>query len=149
MGFRVLAYKCVLVSMEETSKSTGKKGRSRIRVTIFQPPCVCIADGNCLSSVDDRSPSHTIQPCRDQPDAQEVADLRCRRDVLRSLRFLLETEGFDVRTFRSGSALLGSSTRHSADCLVMDYKMAGIDGLELAQRLRGIDLNTPIVSTPE
>jgi two-component system response regulator FixJ len=66
-------------------------------------------------------------------------------DVLRSLRFLLETEGFDVRTFRSGTALLGSSTRHSADCLVVDYKMAGIDGLELAQRLQGLDVNTPIV----
>jgi FixJ family two-component response regulator len=66
-------------------------------------------------------------------------------DVLRSLRFLLETEGFDVRTFLSGSALLGSSTRDNADCLVVDYKMAGIDGLVLAQRLRGIDVNTPIV----
>ncbi len=66
-------------------------------------------------------------------------------DVLRSLRFLLETEGFEVRTFRNGSALLGSSTRHGADCLVVDYKMAGIDGLELAQRLRGIDVSTPIV----
>jgi two-component system response regulator FixJ len=66
-------------------------------------------------------------------------------DVLTSLRFLLETEGFDVCTFRSGSALLGSSTRHGADCLVVDYKMAGIDGLELAQRLRGLDVNTPIV----
>jgi two-component system response regulator FixJ len=66
-------------------------------------------------------------------------------DVLRSLRFLLETEGFDVRTFRSGSALLGSSTRHSADCLVVDYKMAGIDGLDLAQRLRGLNVSTPIV----
>ena len=66
-------------------------------------------------------------------------------DVLRSLRFLLETEGFDVRTFRSGSALLGSSTRQGADCLVVDYKMAGIDGLELAQKLRGLDVSTPIV----
>ena len=27
-------------------------------------------------------------------------------DVLGSLRFLLETDGFDVRTFRSGAALL-------------------------------------------
>jgi FixJ family two-component response regulator len=61
-------------------------------------------------------------------------------DVLRSLRFLLETEGFDVRTFRSGSALLGSSTREGADCLVVDYKMAGIDGLELAETLRGLVL---------
>jgi FixJ family two-component response regulator len=66
-------------------------------------------------------------------------------DVLTSLRFLLETEGFEVRTFRSGSALLGSSTRNRADCLVLDYKMAGIDGLELASRLRHLDVNTPIV----
>ena len=53
-------------------------------------------------------------------------------DVRTSLRFLLETEGFDVRTFRSGVALLGSSTRNRADCLVVDYKMAELDGLELA-----------------
>ena len=45
-------------------------------------------------------------------------------DVRTSLRFLLETEGFEVRTFRSGSALLGSATRNHADCLVVDYKMA-------------------------
>jgi two-component system response regulator FixJ len=66
-------------------------------------------------------------------------------DVLTSLRFLLETEGFDVRTFRSGSALLNSSFRRDADCLIVDYKMAGIDGLDLAQRLRGLDVSTPIV----
>jgi two-component system response regulator FixJ len=66
-------------------------------------------------------------------------------DVRNSLRFLLETEGFDVRTFRSGSALLGSSARDRADCLIVDYKMAGIDGLELAGRLRSLEISTPIV----
>jgi FixJ family two-component response regulator len=66
-------------------------------------------------------------------------------DVLKSLRFLLETEGFDVRTFRSATALLGSSTRHGADCLIVDYKMAGIDGLQLAQRLHDLGIGTPIV----
>lgn len=66
-------------------------------------------------------------------------------DVLKSLRFLLETEGFDVRTFRSGSALLASPTRQDADCLIVDYKMAGIDGLELAHRLHGLDVSTPII----
>jgi two-component system, LuxR family, response regulator FixJ len=66
-------------------------------------------------------------------------------DVLSSLRFLLEAEDFDVRTFRSGSALLWSSARDGADCLVVDYKMAGIDGLELASRLRGMGVCTPIV----
>src|SRR6185503_17199763 len=66
-------------------------------------------------------------------------------DVRTSLRFLLETEGFDVRTFRSGSALLGSSTRNRADCLVIDYKMAELDGLELVQRLRRLQVSTPII----
>ncbi len=66
-------------------------------------------------------------------------------DVLSSLRFLLEAEGFDVRTFRSGSALLWSSARDGADCLIVDYKMAGIDGLELANRLRGVEVSTPII----
>ena len=66
-------------------------------------------------------------------------------DVRTSLRFLLETEGFEVCTFRSGSALLGSPTRQDADCLVVDYKMAGIDGLELAERLRSLDVSAPIV----
>jgi FixJ family two-component response regulator len=66
-------------------------------------------------------------------------------DVRTSLRFLLETEGFDVRTFRSGVALLGSATRNRADCLVVDYKMAELDGLELALRLRRLDVSTPII----
>jgi FixJ family two-component response regulator len=66
-------------------------------------------------------------------------------DVRTSLRFLLETEGFDVRTFRSGAALLGSSSRNRADCLVVDYKMTELDGLELAIRLRRLQVLTPIV----
>jgi len=66
-------------------------------------------------------------------------------DVLTSLQFLLETEGFEVCTFRSGPALLGSPVRKDADCLIVDYKMAGIDGLELAQRLRRLNVSTPIL----
>ena len=66
-------------------------------------------------------------------------------DVRTSLRFLLETEGFDVRTFRSATALLGSTTRNRADCLVVDYKMAELDGLELALRLRRLQVSTPII----
>ena len=65
--------------------------------------------------------------------------------VLKSLRFLLETEGFDVRAFSSGLALLESAILHGADCLVLDYKMTGIDGLELSSRLRGLGVDTPII----
>ena len=66
-------------------------------------------------------------------------------DVLTSLQFLLETEGFDVRTFRNGSALLGSKARQEADCLIIDYRMDGLDGLELSRRLRGLGITAPIL----
>ena len=43
-------------------------------------------------------------------------------DVLRSLQFLLETDGFDVRTFRSATALLNGSVVGEADCFVIDTR---------------------------
>ena len=67
------------------------------------------------------------------------------RDVLGSLRFLLETDGFDVRTFRSGAALLNVIAAGEADCLVIDYKMPTMSGLDLASRLRNRDIDIPII----
>jgi len=66
-------------------------------------------------------------------------------DVLGSLRFLLETDGFDVRTFRSGAALLNGSTTDKADCFVIDYKMPAMSGIDLASRLRNRHAGTPII----
>jgi two-component system, LuxR family, response regulator FixJ len=66
-------------------------------------------------------------------------------DVLGSLRFLLETDGFDVRAFRSGAALLNAIAMGEVDCFVIDYKMAAMNGLDLAERLRNRDIDTPII----
>ena len=65
--------------------------------------------------------------------------------VLGSLRFLLETDGFDVRTFRSGAALLNGIGTGNVDCLVIDYKMPNMSGLDLAARLRKRHIDTPII----
>jgi two-component system, LuxR family, response regulator FixJ len=65
--------------------------------------------------------------------------------VLGSLRFLLETDGFAVRTFRNGTALLNAGGAHRADCYVIDYKMPDINGIELAGRLRISDVDTPVI----
>lgn len=65
--------------------------------------------------------------------------------VLGSLRFLLETEGFDVRTFRNGTAVLSPDTAKDVDCFVIDYKMPNMDGIDLASRLRDQDITTPII----
>jgi FixJ family two-component response regulator len=65
--------------------------------------------------------------------------------VLGSLRFLLETDGFQVRTFRSGAALLDAVAENDVDCIVLDYKMPNMNGIDLANRLRDRHVHTPIV----
>lgn len=65
--------------------------------------------------------------------------------VLGSLRFLLETEGFNVQTYWSGAAFLKSPATNQADCFVIDYKMANMDGLDVASRLRERRIETPII----
>ncbi len=66
-------------------------------------------------------------------------------DVLGSLQFLLETDGFVVRTFKSGAALLGDEASDVADCFVIDYKMPNMNGLDLVRRLRNRDISAPII----
>ncbi len=66
-------------------------------------------------------------------------------DVLRSLRFLLEADGFDVRTFRNASALLDAARSTGVDCFVIDYKMPDMNGIDLARRLRHRDMAAPII----
>jgi len=65
--------------------------------------------------------------------------------VLGSLRFLLETDGFAVRTFRNATALLNAAGQPGADCYVIDYKMPDINGIELADRLRQSNGSTPVI----
>ncbi|WFU38735.1 response regulator [Bradyrhizobium sp. CB82] len=65
--------------------------------------------------------------------------------VLGSLRFLLETDGFAVRTFRNATALLNAPRSAGADCYVIDYKMPDINGVELARRLRTSKGDTPVI----
>jgi two-component system response regulator FixJ len=78
-------------------------------------------------------PSTTVYAVDDDPD------------VLASLRFLLETEGFAVKAFASGSDLLASSLPSPSDCLVFDYRMPGMDGLELVRHLRDRQVSSPVV----
>lgn len=66
-------------------------------------------------------------------------------DVLCSLRFLLETENFDVRTFDSGAAMLDATTSEQFDCFVLDFKMPGMTGIAIANNLRGREVPAPII----
>ena len=66
-------------------------------------------------------------------------------DVLGSLRFLLEADGFDVRTFRDAAAVLNGNGLGEPDCFVIDYKMPAMSGIDLASRLRSRHFDAPII----
>jgi two-component system response regulator FixJ len=56
--------------------------------------------------------------------------------VLRSLCFLLEAEGYFVRTYSSSQALLEETELPEKACLLVDYRMPEMNGLDLLTRVR-------------
>ena len=65
--------------------------------------------------------------------------------VRNALKFSLEMEGFSVRLYATPEALLAEDHLPDGGCLVIDYRMPEIDGLELVERLRSRGVTLPIL----
>jgi FixJ family two-component response regulator len=65
--------------------------------------------------------------------------------VRNALKFSLEMEGFSVRLYPTPEALLAESNLPAVGCLVIDYRMPEIDGLELVERLRNRGVALPVL----
>lgn len=57
-------------------------------------------------------------------------------NVRRAMTMLLRARGYHIDTYRSGTEFLMTNAAHGGDCLLIDYKMPRIDGLEVMRRLR-------------
>ena len=62
-----------------------------------------------------------------------------------SLRFLLETEGFSVRTYETALQLLDAADHLEPGCIVTDVRMPSMSGLELVRRLGALGVDLPVV----
>jgi DNA-binding response OmpR family regulator len=57
-------------------------------------------------------------------------------DTVRSLRMLLEVEGFDVRGFHNGFDVIYEVQSSGADAVLLDIGLPEIDGYKVARELR-------------
>jgi two-component system response regulator FixJ len=65
--------------------------------------------------------------------------------VRSSLQFCLEIEGFLVRTYSSGSDLLNDQNVPQSGCLVIDYRLPSMNGLDLLSELRRRKVMLPAI----
>ena len=65
--------------------------------------------------------------------------------VRSALKFALEVEGFRVRLYVSSAALLADDRLPKRGCLVIDYRMPDVDGLELIDKLRARQVALPAI----
>jgi signal transduction histidine kinase len=65
--------------------------------------------------------------------------------VRRSTARLLRSSGVRAESFASAQHLLDSEDTIEADCLIIDIRMPGIDGLQLMRRLRANSRRIPVI----
>jgi len=65
--------------------------------------------------------------------------------VRSSLKFSLEVEGFTVRDYSGANELLRESEIADAGCLVIDYHLPEMNGLEMLNRLRARRVAAPAI----
>jgi len=65
--------------------------------------------------------------------------------VRNSLKFSLEIEGLTVRSYATGSELLGAGDLALCNCLVVDQNMPGMNGLDLITLLRARHFAAPAI----
>ena len=58
------------------------------------------------------------------------------KNILTSVSILLETEGFNVKTFSDGESGLNAILKNNPDIAIVDIKMPRLDGIELLKKLR-------------
>jgi len=58
------------------------------------------------------------------------------RNILTSLRMVLEAEGYKTQTYNDGASALDGLSESPPDLAILDIKMPRMDGMELLRRLR-------------
>lgn len=67
------------------------------------------------------------------------------RPIRNTLKEILEYEGYRVTTAESGSMALALASDNLIDLMLLDIKMAGMDGIETLRQIRSAGLEFPVI----
>jgi FixJ family two-component response regulator len=87
--------------------------------------------------------THDASGAAMSPQGRAVAVVDDDDAVCDSMRFLLEAYDFSVRTYQSGADFLDDTP--DVVCLIVDYQMPGLNGLELVSELRKRGSDVPAI----
>lgn len=65
--------------------------------------------------------------------------------IRNSMAFLLEGEGWEVKTYRDGSQFLANGDFVRPGCIIMDVRMPNMSGLGLQTHLNEMGVNLPVI----
>ena len=122
-----LAIVKTLVTMHGGTVSAASEGQGRgSTFTVYLP-----ADGGAAAV-----PAEAMQPSFTGAGAGRVLVVDDNRDAAESLTMLLDAVGYEVRAAENGQSALASLDNFVPDLAILDIGLPGMDGYELAHRLR-------------
>ena len=65
--------------------------------------------------------------------------------VLESFKMILKIKDYEVATFPDGTSALAQLQKDKIDIAFVDYKLPGIDGLEVLKRIKETDPNVEVI----
>jgi CheY-like chemotaxis protein len=65
--------------------------------------------------------------------------------IREATKTLLRSAGYQVQTFASAERVLESGALEETECLILDVRMPGMDGLELQRRLNAEGVDVPVI----
>ena len=80
-----------------------------------------------------------------QPESNEVCLVDDDLSVLKSMQYLLASEGFNVRAFNKPEDFLAHASAHHVPVVVTDIWMDRVTGLEVLARLCAISPRTRVI----
>jgi two-component system CheB/CheR fusion protein len=98
-----------------------------------------------LALADSGAREHPAEPARaSTPTRLRVLIADDNRDAAESLARLLEMSGHEVNVVTNGAAAIAQAASTRPDVVLLDIGMPGLDGYEVARRLRALRRSEPL-----